>query len=489
MLFLNKDKGVIVNEIRVRIAPSPTGYLHVGTAHTALYNWFFARKNGGKFILRIEDTDIERSTKDMVDIIIESLKWLGIDWDEGPYFQSERYDQYREAANILEKKGYLYRCYCNKEEIEERRDKLISEGKAWKYDRHCLNLTEEQKERYEREGRLFALRFKVPEGITIFSDGLHNEIKRDNSEIEDFVVVRGNGHPTYNFAVVIDDSSMHISHIMRGEDHISNTPKQILIYNALDLDVPKFIHLPLILGEDRSKLSKRKGTVAVTDYRDMGYLPNAFVNFLALLGWSPAGEKEILSREELIDHFSIEALSKRSAIFDKKKLLWINAEYIKHMDAEELYKYVKPLWKKANFDLSLFDHNTLMRVIDLIKERARLLTDFVDSGYYFFREFDNYDEKGVNKHFINDYSVNYLTLLSGEIEKLDKYSPDVIENLYRKIVEERNISAGKLIHPTRLALTGKTVGPSLFHLMEFVGKNRTLDRIKKAIDFINREND
>ena len=284
-----------MSEIRVRIAPSPTGYLHVGTAHTALYNWLFARKNGGKFILRIEDTDVERSTKEMVDVILDSLKWLGIDWDEGPYYQSERFNLYKEAAKKLEKEGFLYRCYCTKEEIEERKQKVIESGKAWKYDRHCLNLTEEQKAAYEREGRPYALRFKVPEGMTAFNDGLHGEIRRDNKEIEDFVVVRSNGYPTYNFAVVVDDSSMGITHVMRGEDHISNTPKQILLYKALNLKVPEFIHLPLILAEDKSKLSKRKGTVAVTDYRDMGYLPDAFVNFLALLGWSPSTEKEIFS--------------------------------------------------------------------------------------------------------------------------------------------------------------------------------------------------
>ncbi len=473
-----------MSEIRVRIAPSPTGYLHVGTAHTALYNWLFARKNGGKFILRIEDTDVERSTKEMVNVILDSLKWLGIDWDEGPYFQSERFDLYKKAAKQLEEDGYLYRCYCTKEEIEERKQKVIESGKAWKYDRHCLHLTEEQKAKYEEEGRPYALRFKVPEGVTVFNDGLHGEIRRDNSEIEDFVVVRSNGYPTYNFAVVIDDSSMSITHVMRGEDHISNTPKQILLYNALKLKVPEFIHLPLILAEDKSKLSKRKGTVAVTDYRDMGYIPEAFVNFLALLGWSPSTNKEIFTVNELIQLFDIKHLSKRGAVFDHKKLLWINSEYIKSMDAKKLFNYVKPLWEKAGFDYSVFSDEDVLRLIDLIKERARLLTDFVDSGVYFFKDVESYEEKGVNKHFMNDYAVDNLKLLLNELSKLDDFTPDKIENIYRKIVEETGIKAGKLIHPTRLALTGKTVGPSLFHLMEFVGKERTLRRIEKALDFI-----
>jgi len=473
-----------MSEIRVRIAPSPTGYLHVGTAHTALYNWLFARKNGGKFILRIEDTDVERSTKEMVDVILDSLKWLGIDWDEGPYYQSERFNLYKEAAKKLEKEGFLYRCYCTKEEIEERKQKVIESGKAWKYDRHCLNLTEEQKAAYEREGRPYALRFKVPEGMTTFNDGLHGEIRRDNKEIEDFVVVRSNGYPTYNFAVVVDDSSMGITHVMRGEDHISNTPKQILLYKALNLKVPEFIHLPLILAEDKSKLSKRKGTVAVTDYRDMGYLPDAFVNFLALLGWSPSTDKEIFSREELINLFDIKHLSKRGAVFDHKKLLWINSEYIRSMDAEKLYDYVKPLWDKAGFDYSVFSHEDLLRLIDLIKERARLLTDFVDSASYFFKDVEEYDEKGVNKHFLNEYAEDNLKLLYEKLSEIDSFEPDVTENVYRKIVEETGMKAGKLIHPTRLALTGKTIGPSLFHLMEFVGKERTLARIEKALEFI-----
>jgi len=334
-----------MDNVRVRIAPSPTGYLHVGTAHTALFNWLFARHNKGTFILRIEDTDLARSTKEYEENIIEGLKWLGLYWDEGPYYQTQRLDLYRKYADELLKKGLAYYCYCTPEELEERRKEALAQKKPPRYDRKCLYLSDEERARYEREGRKPAIRLLVPEGKTVFNDIIRGEIEFNNEDIGDFVIMKSDGIPTYNFAVVIDDYTMGITHVIRGEDHISNTPKQLFIYNAFGWTPPEFAHLPLLLGPDRSKLSKRHGVTSVTEYKKMGYLPQALVNYLALLGWTPEENREIYTVEELIELFDLRRVTKNPGIFDVTKLEWINTQHIRRLSLEELADLTYPFFK------------------------------------------------------------------------------------------------------------------------------------------------
>jgi len=476
--------------VRVRIAPSPTGYLHVGTARTALFNYLFARKNNGKFILRIEDTDVQRSSQEMVDIIIDSISWLGLSWDEGPYFQSQRFDVYKKYAEMLLKSGKAYYCYCTKEEIEERKKKSIQKGKAWKYDRHCYYLTPEEKQRYEKEGRPKAIRFFVPEGVTSFIDLIHSEISRDNSDIEDFVILKSDGTASYNFAVVVDDHDMEISHVIRGDDHISNTFKQILVYNAIGWDTPEFGHLPLILGEDRSKLSKRHGAVAVSHYRDEGILPEAFVNFLALLGWSPGTEQEIFTMDELIRLFDLKGVGRKGAVFDIKKLLWMNGEYIKKMDRDELCTKIIPylikdnLVKKEQIESSDF-REYLCKVVSLMLPRLNTLRDFAKIGQYFFIEDFEYDEKGLKKHTYEGLS-DRLKDLNKKLEALDVFDEKACSALLYKMADEQGFKPGEIIHPVRLAISGMTFGPGLFELMEVLGKNKVIKRIERFVNFIEK---
>jgi len=474
--------------VRVRIAPSPTGYLHVGTARTALFNYLFAKKNNGKFILRIEDTDIQRSSQEMVDVIIDSLSWMGLSWDEGPYFQSQRFDMYKEYAEMLLNSGKAYYCYCTKEEIEERKKKSIQKGRAWKYDRHCYHLSPEEKQRYEKEGRPKAIRFFVPEGVTSFNDLIHSEISRNNSDIEDFVILKSDGTASYNFAVVVDDHDMKISHVIRGDDHISNTFKQILVYNAIGWDTPKFGHLPLILGEDRSKLSKRHGAVAVSYYRDEGILPEAFVNFLALLGWSPGREQEIFTMDELIELFDLKAVGKKGAVFDIKKLLWMNGEYIKKMDRDELCNKIIPYLIKDNLvkegqTTSSDFKGYLCEVVNLMLPRLNTLRDFAKIGQYFLIEDFEYDEKGLKEHIYKGLS-DRLKILNKKLEALDVFNEKTCSTLLYKMAEEQGFKPGEIIHPIRLAISGMTFGPGLFELMEVLGKDRVIKRIEKFVNFI-----
>ena len=475
--------------IRVRIAPSPTGYLHVGTARTALYNWLFARHNNGKFILRIEDTDVERSSEEMVQVILDGLKWLGLDWDEGPYFQSVRLQTYREYAEKLVAEGKAYFCYCTPEELDERRQKAMAQGKSWKYDRRCLNLSAEERRQREAMGIKPAVRFLVPEGKTTFYDLVHNELTKDHQDIEDFVVLRSNGLPTYNFAVVVDDHTMGITHVIRGDDHIPNTPKQILVYEALGWDVPKFAHLPLILAEDKSKLSKRHGAVAITEYRDEGYLPEAFVNFLALLGWSPGGDREIITQEEMIELFTLERVNKRGAVFDTKKLAWMNSEYIKMLDLEDLFNRVLPFFVREGLiteEQARKKKDWIIKILELVRERAVVLKDFVDLTYYFFRDDFEYEEKGIKKHFSKEGVAGRLTALIEIMDGGVEPTAEGYEQAWRALAERLGIKAGLLIHPTRLALTGRTVGPSLFHLMELIPPEEIKNRLTRAREYVIR---
>nr|MBP9015837.1 glutamate--tRNA ligase [Candidatus Atribacteria bacterium] len=324
-------------EVRTRFAPSPTGFLHLGGARTALFNWALARKEGGKFILRIEDTDVARSTEEAVEVILDSLRWLGLYWDEGPYFQSKRLEIYRQYALLLLERGLAYECFCTPEELEERRQKTMAQGENWRYDRKCWNLKEEEKEELKKEGRKSVLRFYIPPGETTFVDMLRGEVHFQNEELDDFVIMKSDGMPTYNFACVVDDALMKISHVIRGDDHISNTPRQVLLYRAFGFPLPQFAHIPMILGKDKTRLSKRHGSPSVTYYRDQGYLPEALFNYLARLSWaSGEEEKEIFSREEIVERFSIENVTKHAAVFDLDKLNWMNSVYIRQADNKYL---------------------------------------------------------------------------------------------------------------------------------------------------------
>lgn len=471
--------------IRVRIAPSPTGYLHVGTARTALFNYLFARKEGGIFILRIEDTDIKRSSQEMVDVILDSLTWLGLEWDEGPYFQSERFDIYRRYAEKLVSEGKAYYCYCTPEEIKERKEKVQNRGKVWKYDRRCLYLTDEERKRFEGEGRPKAIRFLVPDGKTDFDDLIHGKIERENQDIEDFVLIKSDGTPGYNFSVVIDDHEMGITHVIRGDDHISNTPKQILVYRALGWDEPAFAHVPLILGQDRSKLSKRHGAVAVSYYRDQGILPEAFVNFLALLGWSPGEDREIFSMDELIKVFSLERVGKKPAIFDINKLLWMNQEYIRKLDNEELVERIIPYLKRSGLIGAEFDRAYLLKVVHLMKERLQTLRDLEKIGYYYFKDDFDYDPKGLRKRIYPGVEKR-LEMVIEELEKIDEWDEKACEDVVRSIAVKEGCKAGEIIHPIRLGISGMTFGPGLFELMELLGKARVINRLKRFVEFLRK---
>lgn len=469
---------MINQEIRVRIAPSPTGAVHVGLVRSALYNWLFARHNNGKFILRIEDTDVTRSTQESVQAIIDGFKWAGIDWDEGPYFQSQRFEIYRTYAKKLLDENKAYYCYCNPEELEAERQKAWQSKIAWKYDRRCFNLDSETKAKFDSENRPKALRFLIPDKTVIFDDIIHGNIKKEPQDIEDFIIMRADGTPTYNFAVVIDDAEMKINHIIRAVEHIANTPKQILLYEALGFTIPKFAHLPLILGTDKKKLSKRHGALSLWEYKKDGFLADAIINFLALLGWSPGGDLEIMDRSKLLELFSLERVNKANAIFDVKKLEWMNSIYIKNMDSEKLRTELVPFLEEIN--ICSDNDQRFLKILDLTKVRVRTLVELRDMVAIFYSKDVQYDSEAVAKY-INPQTKDYLKELSSRFEKLTDFTTSNLENELRKLAEELKIKAAGLVHPCRVALTGKSVGPPLFETIELLGKELTLKRLNKII--------
>ena len=462
---------------RLRFAPSPTGFLHVGGARTALYNWLYARKQNGIFVLRIEDTDVQRSSQEMVDVILNSLKWLGLSWDEGPYFQSERFPMYRNAAMKLLENGQAYRCFCKPDEINARREAGMKAKGSWKYERLCLNLSSEEVEAKLKAGEPHAIRFKVNPGRTAFQDLVHGEISLDNESVDDFVLLRSDGYPTYHLSVVVDDIDMNISQVIRGDDHISNTPKQIMLYNAFGKTPPQFGHLPLILGPDKKRLSKRHGSVAVEEYQSQGILPEALLNFLALLGWNPGDEREIMSKEELTQEFDLHRVNSSNAVFDLKKLNWMNGKYLSSVPLERMMEALPPYIE----DKSWLDDPEFLKRVDLMRTRALSLVDLAQILVPFYTENFPYDPAGLEK-IKKDPSVpaliqDFIPVLSG-IETWDKHA---IEEQLRSFLEPRGVKGAVLIHPIRLALTGKTVGPSLFDVVELMGKEKTIARLKRFV--------
>jgi len=481
------------HEIRVRFAPSPTGNLHVGGARTALFNWLFARHNKGRFILRIEDTDAERSKNIYPKAILSGLQWLGIDWDEGPqvggdygpYFQTQRVELYRQAVDELLKKGKLYHCFCTPECLEKMREEQAERKLPLKYDGRCRALPADEINRRISTREKFVLRLKVPDGENVQWDDLSKGPLSFSSDLlDDLVVVKSDGLPTYNFAVVVDDTAMKISHVIRGEDHISNTPKQILIYKAMEHPLPFFAHIPMILGSDRSRLSKRHGATSVIDYREMGYEPEAFRNFLALLGWSPENGKEILSPQEMFDFFRIERISSHGAIFNIEKLKWMNSEYIKLMSETTLFEKLKPWLQRVPGFPGTYTDERLKKMVGLFRERIKTYDEIMSHIDWFFEDPREFDAKGLEKVKKTVDCGNLCQALVLEIESLADFSETALEQNIRQFAERNGKKAGEIISIVRLGLSGKTATPGLFESMAVLGKDLCLARLRKFADFL-----
>ena len=465
---------------RLRFAPSPTGYLHVGGARTALFNWLYARHHGGTLVLRIEDTDLERSTPEMVEGILVGLRWLGIDWDEGPHFQTNRMDLYRAAAGRLLDIGHAYYCFCGKEQLEQQRALGVAEGRVPRD--CCRTLSGQEARRRVEDGEGAAIRIAVPEGgNTSFDDAVFGRVEFANSEIEDFVLLRSDGVPTYHLSVVVDDLDMHITHVLRGADHLSNTPKQIMLYQALGRGLPVFAHVPLILGPDKTRLSKRHGATSVIAYKDEGIVPAAFRNFLALLGWSPRDlSKEILRDYELFELFDLNGIQKSNAIFDRTKLDWFNAEYIRTTPASELFPLVEAEWEKAGIVPFQTSRQAMEATIELVKPRARNLKDFGTLFRAYFSDEFAADPAAVEK-FLKDSAVReMLAELAVRYQQAADFSEAGTEKVLRDFAAEKNVKAGALINGARVALTGQGVAPSLFAVMANLGREATVTRMKRA---------
>ncbi len=472
---------------RVRFAPSPTGYLHVGGARTALFNWLFARHTGGTFILRIEDTDFERSSEAMVEGILEGMRWLGIDWDEGPFFQSRRLDLYTKTAEKLLAGGHAYACFCTKDELERRRQSAAAEGRPPMYDRRCRGLSPQEVAQRKSAGEAHAVRFATPlTGVTAWDDAVFGKLEFANVELEDFVLLRSDGIPTYHLSVVADDIDMRLTHIVRGADHISNTPKQVLQYQALGAAMPIFAHVPLILGPDKTRLSKRHGATSVISYKEMGIVPEAFRNFLSLLGWTPgqvkdeAGkEREIFASEELIELFSLAGISRSNAVFDNDKLAWFNTEWIRRDSAQKLLPLIEVEWEKAKLVPSR-TREEILSTIDLVKPRARNLTDFAVSFRAYFTDDFPYDAAAVAKFLKDDATRSLLVELASHYRSVADFTEAATEQALRAFAAEKGVKAGVLINGARVALTGQAVAPSLFAVMVALGRERVVARLERC---------
>jgi len=486
-----------VSEVRVRFAPSPTGYLHIGGARTALFNFLFARHHGGKFVLRIEDTDTERTIKDSAEKLMAAFKWLGLSWDEGPivggpkgpYYQSQRQEIYRRYVEELLAKGAAYKCYCTPEELAAEREKARLERRAPRYSGRCRSLTPEEIARFEAEGRKPAIRLKTPdEGVTVVRDLVHGEVTFRNEEISDFVIMKSDGFPTYNFACVIDDWQMGITHVIRADEHLSNTPKQMWIYEALGAPMPKFAHVPMILAPDRSKLSKRHGAQTVEEFMEKGYLPEAILNYIVLLGWTPPDStKEIMSLDEMIELFDIDRVSSTPAVYDVTKMTWMNGQYLRMKTPRELMELYVPVAEKmglATAEELRSRADWLEKVILALRERSKTVDELVESSAYFFRAPEKYDEAGEKKLFTRPGVAGLMRKGARALASVEEWNLENVEAAYRRLIEQEGIKGGDIIHPTRLALSGKTVGPGLFEIIEILGKEESVARLEAAASYV-----
>jgi glutamyl-tRNA synthetase len=480
---------------RVRFAPSPTGYLHIGGARTALFNWLFARHHGGAFVLRIEDTDVERSSGDMVAGILEGLRWLGLDWDEGPgvggphapYFQSERLDRYRSVAEQLVDSGHAYFCYCTAERLQQQRLRAEAAGSAWIYDRRCLSLSVEERTALEAARAPHAIRFRVPPGRTTFTDLVHGSIAFENATIEDFVILRSDAHPTYHLSVVADDVDMAITHVVRGDDHVSNTPKHVLLYEAIGSPIPAFAHVPLILGPDRKRLSKRHGATSVIEYKRLGYLPEAMLNFFALLGWSPGDNQEIFTTDELIREFGLTGISGANAVFNPEKLDWINAQHIARLPVDVLVARIRPELEKAGLwrdELVGAESDWIRRAVMLVLPRVRRLGDFVAQLRPFLAADVEYDVAAIDKYLNVPGLAALVSNLGAAFAAIPVFDAASTESALRATAAASSVKAGVLIHATRVAVTGQSVSPGLFDVLDIAGRTRVIERLRELERFL-----
>jgi glutamyl-tRNA synthetase len=479
--------------VRVRFAPSPTGYPHVGNIRTAMFNWLMARHTGGRFVLRIEDTDIARRVEGAVEAIIDGLKWLGLDWDEGPdvggdygpYYQSQRVELYRKAAERLVAQGDAYYCYCSSERLEEMRKEQAQRKQSLGYDRHCRNLTPQERAKKESEGITPVVRFKVPlEGKTQFNDLIYGDIVFEHETIDDFVLLKSDGYPTYHLANVVDDNAMAISHVIRAEEWISSTPRHLLLYQALGLNPPNYVHHPMILGPDRAKLSKRHASVSILDYREQGYLPETMLNFLALIGWSLDDRTEIMSRQELIDYFSLERIGSSGAVFNREKLDWMNGVYIRDLNIEDLAERVLPFLEKglpAEVKRPL-DRDYVRRVMPLIRERINTLAKVATYADFFFINTPEYETSIlIGKKMTVETTLETLKAAEERLSTLKSFDHDLLEDTLRHLAGDLGLKTGQLFGLLRVATTGRSATPPLFDTMEVLGKERCLNRITVAI--------
>lgn len=459
-----------------RFAPSPTGSLHIGGIRTAIFNWLYAKHNNGVFLLRIEDTDRERSTQDSVVEILEGLKWIGLEWDAEPFKQSTRLEIYKEIAENLVENDYAYRCYCTAEEIEERRKEYRKKGLIYRYERTCID------KKY-LEDKPYAIRIKVPDSKFIeFTDLLRGKISYDCKEIDDFVILKRDGFPTYNFAVVIDDNKMEITDIIRGDDHLSNTPKQVLLYDLLKYTPPKFAHVSMILGQDKAKLSKRHGATSVLNYKENGYLPSAMLNFLVRLGWSH-GDQEIFSKNELIELFNLKSLGKTPSIFNQEKLLWLNSYYIKNLPLDYISNYAKSFYSDNNIDTDSIGQEKYEKIIEILRERVQTVNEFPVKSIYFFRDIENYEEK-AEKKFFNLESLPIIESVLDRLSRIEDLNQENINKVFKDIMQELDLKMGDIAQPVRVALTGGTASPGIFEVIDALGKKTTINRLKQAINYI-----
>jgi len=463
-----------MNQIITRFPPSPTGYLHVGGARTAIFNWLYARHMNGKFVLRIEDTDVKRSTQASVDAIFEALEWLGIDWDAGPYFQSQRFDIYRDYTRKLIESGHAYYCTCSPEEIEAMRQKAMAVGGKPRYDGTC-------REKGLKKSATAVVRFKAPlSGTTVVEDVIKGNIVFQNDELDDFVICRSDGTPTYNFVVVVDDITMGINTIIRGDDHVMNTPKQILLYRALGSALPTFGHVPMVLGSDRSRLSKRHGAMSVTAYRDMGYLPEALLNYLVRLGWS-YGDQEFFTREELIRVFDIQNIGRSAGVFDLEKLQAINADHIQAASPDKLAAPLEPFLKKLGLEVDAGPD--IIKVIETLQPRSKTLEEMAQQAGFYYQNDITFEEKAAQK-FLKPAALEPLRLLAAKLAAAADFSEKGLESVFLAVMDETGFKLGKIAQPVRVALTGRTASPGIFEIISILGKDRVLQRLEKAIGFI-----
>jgi glutamyl-tRNA synthetase len=463
-----------MDQIMTRFPPSPTGYLHVGGARTAIFNWLYARHMKGKFVLRIEDTDAQRSTQASVDAIFEALEWLGIDWDAGPFFQSRRFEIYNEYIQKLLASGHAYYCTCSPDKIEDMRRIAMESGGKPRYDGTC-------REKGLKKSAAAVVRFKAPlTGTTVVEDVIKGNIVFQNDELDDFVICRSDGNPTYNFAVVVDDITMDINTIIRGDDHVMNTPKQILLYKALGSPLPVFGHVPMVLGNDRTRLSKRHGAMSVTAYRDMGYLPDAMLNYLVRLGWSH-GDQEFFTRSELIEVFDIEHIGRSAGVFDLEKLLALNADHIQATPSLKLIEPLAPFIRKHAIEIEKDSYAE--KVIDTLKPRSKTLADMAEQALFYYLEDISYEEQAAKK-FLKAESLDPLRQLTEKFEALVDFTHENLENVFKNVMDQTGLKLGKIAQPVRVALTGRTASPGIFEIISILGKARVLGRLLKAIRYI-----